>query len=108
MGTHEFKPNFLWLHKAISSLTFADSFELFLFLQIFIKIFKNLHKLSIKIMKLDAKKGSGEYQIPEIGFFEGTEKLLEVWFHHDKQGSYDSGKKDHTHEIKNDLREIPR
>ena len=55
-------------------------------------------------MKLDEKKENCEYEIPEIGFFEGTEKLLEVWFHHDNQ----SYKKHGNHKLKDDLREIPR
>ena len=62
-------------------------------------------------MKLDEKKGSGsgEYQIPEIGFFEGTEKLLEVWFHHNEnQRSCNSVEKHANHKVKDDLREIPR
>jgi len=60
-------------------------------------------------MKLDEKKGSGEYQIPEIGFFEGTEKLLEVWFHHDdNQRSCNGVEKRDNHKVKDDLREIPR
>ena len=56
-------------------------------------------------MKLEGNKAN-EYQIPEIGFFEGTEKLLEIWFHHENQGNHNH----HTvkHERKNDLREIPR
>lgn len=60
-------------------------------------------------MKLDEKKESGEYQIPEIGFFEGTEKLLEVWFHHDdNKGNCNGVKKHENRKVKDDLREIPR
>jgi len=54
--------------------------------------------------RLDSNNNNEEVQVPEIGFFEGTEKLLEVWFHQgDIDESYDS-----SSNIKRDLRIIPR
>jgi len=31
-------------------------------------------------MKIEGANDVGEFSVPEVGFFEGTEKLLEVWF----------------------------
>ena len=45
------------------------------------------------------------HEVPEIGFFEGTEKLLEIWFH---QRDSDECSDDGDRSKKCDLRDIPR
>lgn len=59
-------------------------------------------------MKLLEDKNNNEYEIPEIGFFEGTEKLLEIWFHSESKGSNHLNGKKHCNDKKDDLRNIPR
>ena len=52
-------------------------------------------------MKIEGDNNVGEFSVPEVGFFEGTEKLLEVWF-------TSSDEDETTNNNNGDLRIIPR